>query len=57
MLISIIIPVYNEEKTIKKILKKVNETDLWSKKQNVKKEIIVVNDKSIDNSEKILTEN
>tara|TARA_X000000950_G_C13885854_1_gene648815 strand:- start:1882 stop:2583 length:702 start_codon:yes stop_codon:yes gene_type:complete len=57
MLISIIIPVYNEEKTIKKILKKVNETDLWNKKQNVKKEIIVINDKSIDNSEKILTEN
>ena len=26
-------------------------------KQNVKKEIIVINDKSVDNSEKILTEN
>ena len=57
MLISIIIPVFNEEKTIKKILKRVNELDLWSKKTKLKKEIIVINDKSVDSSEKILKEN
>ena len=57
MLISIIIPVFNEEKTIKKILKKINDLELWKNSHNIKKEIIVVNDKSVDNSEKILKEN
>ena len=55
MLISIIIPVFNEEKTIKKILQKVNELNFWS--SNVQKEIIVINDSSSDGSEKILKEN
>tara|TARA_X000001036_G_C20586914_1_gene769137 strand:- start:492 stop:1187 length:696 start_codon:yes stop_codon:yes gene_type:complete len=55
MLISIIIPVFNEEKTIKKILQKVNKLDVWS--SNVQKEIIVINDSSSDGSEKILKEN
>ncbi len=55
MLISIIIPVFNEEKTIKKILQKVNKLDFWS--SNVQKEIIVINDSSSDGSEKILKEN
>lgn len=48
MLISIIVPVYNEEKTVKKILEKINELDFWSKNTNLSKEIIVVDDKSID---------
>ena len=57
MLISIIIPIYNEEKTITKILEKINNLELWESNHNIKKEIIVVNDKSEDNSEKILKEN
>ena len=48
MLISIIVPVYNEEKTVKEILEKINELDFWSKNTNLSKEIIVVDDKSID---------
>ncbi len=50
ILLSILIPVYNEEKTIKKILKKVNSI-------KISKEIIVINDGSIDNSLKILKKN
>ena len=50
MLISIIIPVYNEEKYIKEILKKINNV------KNINKEIIVVIDKSTDNTKKILEE-
>ena len=50
MLISIIIPVYNEEKYINEILKKINNV------KNINKEIIVVNDKSTDNTKKILEE-
>jgi len=46
--ISIIVPVYNEEKTIKKILYKINKVKLK------KKEIIVINDGSNDNTYKIL---
>jgi len=47
--ISILIPVYNEEKTIEEILKRVlKETERWNK------EIIIVNDGSIDKtSEKL----
>ena len=48
MLISIIVPVYNEEKTVKEILEKINKLDFWSKNTNLNKEIIVVDDKSID---------
>ena len=43
MLLSVIIPVYNEQKTIAELLKKVNEVPL-------EKEIIVVNDASTDNT-------
>ena len=43
-LVSIVIPVFNEEKFIKKLLKKVNSV------KNINKEIIVVNDGSSDNS-------
>ncbi len=56
MLISIIVPVYNEEKTIKKILKKINELRIW-KDPNYQKEIIVVDDKSSDETSKILKDN
>lgn len=50
MKISIIVPCYNEEKTIKTIINKIiNLKDL-------SKEIIVVDDQSTDNSRKILKE-
>lgn len=42
--LSIIIPAYNEEKTIQEILKRVHEVDLG----DVKKEVIVVDDGSKD---------
>lgn len=51
--LSVIIPAYNEEKTIQTILQKVNEVNLIG---GVKKEIIVVNDCSKDNTEKIVME-
>ena len=52
MLISIIVPVFNEEKTIKKILEKINELEIWKKNQNLSKEIIVIDDKSVDKTRK-----
>ena len=48
MLISIIIPVFNEETFIKEILTRINNIN------GLKKEIIVVNDCSNDNTDKIL---
>ena len=56
MQISIIVPVYNEDKTIKKILKKINTLKIWND-SNFQKEIIVVDDKSTDETSKILKEN
>lgn len=53
MILSIIVPVFNEEKTIKEILMKVHEVKLPDK---IKKEIIVVDDGSTDNS-KLKTKN
>ena len=53
MQISIIVPVYNEDKTIKKILKKINTLKIWND-SNFQKEIIVVDDKSTDETSKIL---
>ncbi|HXK74656.1 MAG TPA: glycosyltransferase, partial [Bacteroidales bacterium] len=47
MKLSIIIPVYNEEKTINLILDKVLAVELINK---IEKEIILVNDCSTDNS-------
>ena len=47
-LISVVIPVYNEEKSVKKLLKKVSSV------KNIKKEVIVVNDGSSDNSYKVI---
>ena len=52
MKISIIIPVYNEERYILEILKRVN-----SQKKNYDLEIVVSDDASTDNSLKILKEN
>jgi dolichol-phosphate mannosyltransferase len=49
MLLSIIIPVYNEEKTLEKIIKKISNVKL-----KIKKEIILVDDGSIDKSRSIL---
>lgn len=48
--VSIVIPVYNEEKTIENIIKKVHEADVLG----LEKEIICVNDYSRDNSKEIL---
>lgn len=50
MKLSIIIPVFNEEKTISEILKKVYEVKL----QDIEKEIIIVNDCSRDDTDKII---
>ena len=50
--ISIIIALYNEEKTIIEILNRINKT----KRNNYEYEIIVVNDGSTDNSLKLLKE-
>ena len=47
-LISIIIPVFNEERTINKILKKILAQDEFEK------EIIVINDGSTDKTKSIL---
>lgn len=50
MKLSIIIPVYNEEKTVKQLINKVKKAKL----NIVEKEIIVVNDGSIDKTAKLL---
>ena len=52
MNISIIIPVFNEEKTILEILNRVN-----SLKKKCQLEVIVINDGSNDNSKKIIESN
>lgn len=51
MILSIVIPVYNEEKTIAELLKKVIDVKLDSK---ISKEIIIVNDGSTDRTLKAL---
>ena len=50
MKLSIIIPVYNEERTVREVVEKVKNLKL-----PVQKEIIVVNDGSKDNSQKLLS--
>ncbi len=50
MKLSIIIPVYNEENTLLKILEKVEKANIG----NIEKEIIIVDDFSKDGSRKIL---
>ena len=49
MKISIIVPVYNEEKTISKILDKLSKVNL-----KIKKEIIIVDDGSKDRSKELI---
>ncbi len=49
MKLSIIIPVYNEEKTVKELLKKIQQVKL----DNVVKEIIIVDDNSEDKTKSI----
>lgn len=49
--LSIVIPVYNEERTVQNILDKINQVEL---RADILKEIIVVNDCSKDNTEKII---
>ena len=53
ILASIIVPVYNEEKTILTVLKKLSDI----RKFEYKFEVIVINDGSNDNTGKILDEN
>ena len=53
MKISILIPVFNEEKTIIKVLTRIKETKI----SNLNYEIIVINDGSTDNTKKVLDEN
>ncbi len=48
----IIIPIYNEENTLRKLIEKVQEVNINS----MEKELIVVNDASSDNSVKIIEE-
>jgi glycosyltransferase involved in cell wall biosynthesis len=48
-LLSVIVPVYNEAKTIRQILERINSV-------NIDKEIIVIDDGSFDGTEKILRE-
>ena len=51
MRLSVIIPVYNEDKYISKVVSKVNRVKL----KNVTKEVIIVDDFSNDNTRKILS--
>ena len=55
MKVSVIVPLYNEEKTIVNILSKIQDEIIKLDKFNF--EIIVVNDGSNDNSKKLLEEN
>jgi glycosyltransferase involved in cell wall biosynthesis len=52
MKLSIIIPAFNEEKTIKQILQRVNDISLG----NIQKEVIIINDYSTDNTQEIVNE-
>ncbi len=49
--LSIVIPVYNEERTIENILNKINQVELQG---NILKEFVIVNDCSADNSDTII---
>lgn len=51
--LSILIPAYNEEKTIQRILDKVRDVELVG---NFSKQLIIVDDCSTDNTEKIIQE-
>jgi glycosyltransferase involved in cell wall biosynthesis len=49
--LSIVVPAYNEEKTIESVLAKISEVKLIN---NIDKELIVVNDCSKDNTEQVV---
>lgn len=49
--LSIVIPAYNEEKTIEKILHRVKEVKL---SHDIQKEIIIINDCSTDNTDEVI---
>ena len=49
--LSIIIPVYNESATVQLILDKIKDVQLI---ENIEKEILIINDASIDNSKSII---
>jgi glycosyltransferase involved in cell wall biosynthesis len=51
--LSIVIPTYNEEKTLPLILDRINAVKLL---RNIEKEVIIVNDCSTDNTEAIITD-
>lgn len=51
--LSIIIPAYNEEKTITKILDKIRSVLLI---HDIEKEIIIINDCSVDNTDQVIKE-
>ena len=51
MILTIIIPVFNEKNTIKKILKKIESV------KGIKKQIILVDDGSNDGTKEIIKEN
>jgi glycosyltransferase involved in cell wall biosynthesis len=53
LVLSIVIPAYNEERTIVKVLAKVEEVKLTN---NLQKEIIIVNDCSTDTTDKAVKE-
>lgn len=53
MKLSVIVPAYNEEKTIVKVLERLQAVELI---QDIRKEIIVVNDASKDNTEALVLE-
>ena len=55
MKVSIVVPLYNEEKTIVNILSKIQDEIKKLDKFNF--EIIIINDGSNDNSKKLLEEN
>ncbi|MDT8414102.1 MAG: glycosyltransferase family 2 protein [Flavobacteriaceae bacterium] len=49
--LSIIVPAYNEEQTIRKLLDRVFDVQLM---HELKKEVVVINDCSTDNTEKVI---
>ena len=51
--LSIVVPAYNEEKTISKILNKLNELELI---HGIKKEIVIVNDCSTDKTAEVVAD-
>jgi len=52
--ITIIVPVYNEERTVSKILDKIGKINFKFRNRKIGKEILIINDGSSDGSEKII---